>query len=114
MSAARKPPVPLPDFTESPLDSTRAFQGGFLTLYKDTVRLPDGASAHREYLRHPGAAMMIPFLDDATRVVPYCAFCLSENTAAFLPVFKQALLRLPSPPLRGGRVRTASIPATPT
>ena len=36
---------------------------------------------------------LIAFLDDATRVVPYCAFCLSENTAAFLPVFKQALLR---------------------
>jgi hypothetical protein len=26
-------------------------------------------------------------------VVPYCAFALSENTQAFLPVFKQALLR---------------------
>ena len=71
MSAARKPPVPLPDFTESPLDSTCAFQGGFLTLYKDTVRLPDGASAHREYLRHPGAAMMIPFLDDATLLLEH-------------------------------------------
>jgi hypothetical protein len=34
-----------------------------------------------------------PFLDDATRVVPYCAFALSENTQAFLPVFKQALMR---------------------
>jgi transposase InsO family protein len=36
---------------------------------------------------------LIAFLDDATRVVPYCAFALSENTQAFLPVFKQALLR---------------------
>ena len=36
---------------------------------------------------------LIAFLDDATRVVPYCAFTLSENTQAFLPVFKQALLR---------------------
>jgi putative transposase len=38
-------------------------------------------------------AYLIAFLDDATRVVPYCAFALSENTQAFLPVFKQALLR---------------------
>jgi len=38
-------------------------------------------------------AYLIAFLDDATRVVPYAAFTLSENTAAFLPVFKQALLR---------------------
>src|SRR3990172_5220130 len=34
---------------------------------------------------------LIAFLDDATRVVPYCAFALSEDTQAFLPVFKQAL-----------------------
>lgn len=71
MSGARKPPAPLPDFTESPLDSARVFQGGFLTLYRDTVRLPDGASANREYLRHPGAAMMIPFLDDATLLLEH-------------------------------------------
>ena len=36
---------------------------------------------------------LIAFIDDATRLVPYCAFALSENTQAFLPVFKQALLR---------------------
>jgi transposase InsO family protein len=36
---------------------------------------------------------LIAFLDDATRVVPFAAFTLSENTAAFLPVLKQALLR---------------------
>jgi len=36
---------------------------------------------------------LIAFLDDATRLVPYAAFTLSENTAAFLPVFKQALMR---------------------
>jgi transposase InsO family protein len=36
---------------------------------------------------------LIAFLDDATRVVPFAAFTLAENTAAFLPVFKQALLR---------------------
>ncbi len=36
---------------------------------------------------------LIAFLDDATRVIPYCAFAFSENTQAFLPVFKQAILR---------------------
>ncbi|MGD8958089.1 MAG: DDE-type integrase/transposase/recombinase [Chromatiaceae bacterium] len=36
---------------------------------------------------------LIAFLDDATRVIPYAAFAFSENTAAFLPVFKQALIR---------------------
>lgn len=36
---------------------------------------------------------LIAFLDDATRVIPYAAFAMSESTHAFLPVFKQALLR---------------------
>jgi putative transposase len=36
---------------------------------------------------------LIAFVDDATRVVPYAAFALSENTAAYLPVLKEAVLR---------------------
>jgi transposase InsO family protein len=38
-------------------------------------------------------AYLIGLLDDATRVVPYAAFALSENTSAFLPVLQQAILR---------------------
>jgi putative transposase len=38
-------------------------------------------------------AYLIGFLDDATRVVPHAAFTLSENTAAFLSVMQQAVLR---------------------
>jgi transposase InsO family protein len=38
-------------------------------------------------------AYLIGLIDDATRVVPYAAFALSENTAAFLPVMQQAILR---------------------
>ena len=36
---------------------------------------------------------LIGLIDDATRVVPYAAFALRENTAAFLPVLQQAILR---------------------
>lgn len=36
---------------------------------------------------------LIGLLDDATRIVPYCSFALSENTAAFLPIFKSAVMR---------------------
>jgi transposase InsO family protein len=36
---------------------------------------------------------LIAFIDDATRVVPFAAFALSENTAAFLPVLEQAIRR---------------------
>ena len=38
-------------------------------------------------------ACLHSFLDDATRLVPHGAFSFSENTDAFLPVFKQALLK---------------------
>jgi len=36
---------------------------------------------------------LIAFIDDATRVIPHAAFAFAENTRAFLPVFKQALIR---------------------
>ncbi len=36
---------------------------------------------------------LIAFIDDATRVIPYAAFAYSENTASFMEVFRQAILR---------------------
>ncbi len=36
---------------------------------------------------------LIAIIDDATRVVPFCAFALSENVAAFLPVLGSAIRR---------------------
>lgn len=53
-------------------------------MHGPSVTVP-GRGRRRTYL--------IAFIDDATRVVPYCAFALSENTQSFLIVFKQALLR---------------------
>ncbi len=63
-----KRPLPEPsgDFTESTLASELAYEGGFLRLRHDKVRLPDGAPAWREYLEHPGAVVMMAFLDDET------------------------------------------------
>jgi transposase InsO family protein len=54
-------------------------------MHGPSVLLPGTRTRRKTYL--------IAFLDDATRVVPYCAFAMSENTQAFLPVFKQALQR---------------------
>lgn len=36
---------------------------------------------------------LIAFIDDATQVIPHAAFAIAENTRAFLPVFKQTLIR---------------------
>ncbi|MCE4555968.1 NUDIX hydrolase [Pelomonas sp. P8] len=46
------------------LDSTQVYQGHFLDVRRDSVVLPDGRTAHREYIRHPGAVMIVPLLDD--------------------------------------------------
>lgn len=40
------------------------FKGNFLEAKRDTVRLPDGKSATREYIVHPGAVVVVPLLDD--------------------------------------------------
>lgn len=54
-------------------------------MHGPSVAVPGSRARRKTYL--------IAFLDDATRVVPYCEFALAENTQAFLPVFKQALMR---------------------
>jgi ADP-ribose pyrophosphatase len=42
----------------------QVWQGGFLDVRRDTVVLPDGSTATREYIVHPGAVMIVPMLDD--------------------------------------------------
>jgi ADP-ribose pyrophosphatase len=51
--------------SEHQLSSKELFKGDFLHAFGDTVRLPDGERAVREYVRHPGAVMIIPLLTDA-------------------------------------------------
>ncbi|MCY7316510.1 MAG: NUDIX hydrolase [Rubrivivax sp.] len=43
--------------------------GGFLEVRRDDVRLPDGSTATREFVQHPGAVAIIPLLDDGRRVL---------------------------------------------
>jgi ADP-ribose pyrophosphatase len=54
---------------ETTLSSQQLYQGKFLDLRRDEVRLPDGKVSSREYLRHPGAVMVVPLLDDGRLVV---------------------------------------------
>jgi ADP-ribose pyrophosphatase len=49
---------------ETRLDGQTLYDGHFLTLKRDTVRLPDGKTATREFVEHPGAVMVLPLLDD--------------------------------------------------
>lgn len=55
--------------TERTLSSERVWRGGFLDIRRDTVALPDGQTAEREYIVHPGAVMVLPILDDGRLVI---------------------------------------------
>ena len=57
-----------PHLEEVMLKSERVFDGVFLHVNRDAVRLPDGSETAREYILHPGAVMIIALLDDG-RVV---------------------------------------------
>ncbi len=48
---------------ETPLASRVLAQGTFLEVRIDDVRLPDGHSATREYIKHPGAVAVLALLD---------------------------------------------------
>ena len=54
---------------EDTLQSELVYRGAFLDVRRDEVRLPDGGTAHREYIVHPGAVMVVPLLDDGRLVV---------------------------------------------
>jgi ADP-ribose pyrophosphatase len=57
------------DFTERTLASKTVYQGRLLQVLEDEVQLPDGKTARREYVRHPGAVAMVPMLDEETVVL---------------------------------------------
>ena len=49
---------------ETRIDGEVAYDGAFLKVSRDTVRLPNGAHTYREYIKHPGAVVILPILDD--------------------------------------------------
>ena len=56
------------DLTEHFVSGEEVFSGRLLHVRCDTVRLPDGKTATREYIRHPGAVCILALTDDG-RVV---------------------------------------------
>lgn len=58
-----------PDFSEIPQSSRIVYRGRLLQVMEDKVRLPDGKTAMREYIRHPGAVMIIALADDETLIL---------------------------------------------
>jgi ADP-ribose pyrophosphatase len=54
---------------ETCLSSAPVWQGHFLNVVRDTVALPSGAQASREYIIHPGAVMILAMHDDGRLVM---------------------------------------------
>lgn len=47
------------------IESERLYTGRIINLDLDSVRFPDGSTGALEMVRHPGAAAVVPFVDDA-------------------------------------------------
>ena len=51
------------DMTEKKLSGEKIYDGKIIRVERDEVRLPDGATAPREVVRHPGAVCVVPLTD---------------------------------------------------
>ena len=49
---------------ETQLSSQPIFDGDVLHIFKDTIRLPNGKQATREYTVHHGAVCILPLLEN--------------------------------------------------
>ncbi len=57
------------DLKETCLESMVAYQGSFMQVHKDRVRMPDGEVSSREYIKHPGAVAVLALLDNGNLVM---------------------------------------------
>ena len=57
------------DLEETRLDTALVYQGSFMQVRKDNVRLPNGAISSREYITHPGAVAVLALLDSGNLVL---------------------------------------------
>jgi len=54
---------------ERRIRSESVYEGHFLKVRRDEIRLPGGKTAWREHVVHPGAVMIVPIADDGRLVV---------------------------------------------
>ena len=64
------------------ISSARLHTGRVMNLDLDTVEFPDGSTGKLEMIRHPGAAAVLPFLEDAAADDPLVLFIRQFRHAA--------------------------------
>lgn len=52
------------DLREKKLESEQLYDGKIVKLYRDRVELPNGRTAYREVVRHPGGVIILPVDDE--------------------------------------------------
>ena len=57
------------DLIEQCIESEEIYKGNLLHVKRDRVKLPNGREAAREWVKHPGAAAVIPLLPDGQIVL---------------------------------------------
>ncbi len=77
---------------EAELSSEQVFDGCLLKVFRDGVRLPDGSTGVREYVKHPGAVV----------VIPVCADGLLIFERQFRYPLRRAFLELPAGKIDAG------------
>jgi ADP-ribose pyrophosphatase len=69
MAADNRTPRDDAHLIETTVSSEPVYKGRLLHVRRDSVRLPDGTLATREYIVHPGAVLVVPVLPDGRLVV---------------------------------------------
>lgn len=57
------------ELDEAYIEGSKVFDGNLLKVQKDTVKLPNGNTSTREYIRHSGAVAIVPVLKDGSIVL---------------------------------------------
>jgi ADP-ribose pyrophosphatase len=64
-------PENFPHLAETTIESSQVFKGKLIEVRRDRVRLPDASETTREYVRHPGAVLVVPVLDDGQLILEH-------------------------------------------
>lgn len=57
------------DLTEKQLRSEQLVDGALLKVYRDQAEMPDGSTAVREWIDHPGASAIVPLFEDGRTIL---------------------------------------------
>lgn len=64
MATTREQLIDTAGLLETMVEAKVVYQGSFLNVQQDTVSLPNGATATREYVKHVGAVMVMPVFEN--------------------------------------------------